>query len=129
MGIFVRRLLRWAPLAVVGIGLIIAFHAPRASALDFFGPVCAGNSSAAACDRGDKIIGNDGIILRATNLIAIIGGIAAVFMVVIAGFLYITAAGDAQKSASARTTLTYALVGIIIITLARTIVIFVVTRV
>lgn len=55
-----------------------------------------------------------------------IAGIAAIIMVIIAGFKYITSNGDAGKVGSAKTTLIYALVGVAIAALAQILVHFVI---
>ena len=51
-----------------------------------------------------------------------ITGIAAVIVVLLAGFKYITAAGDPGKITSAKNTLVYAIVGLVIAALAQVIV-------
>lgn len=53
------------------------------------------------------------------DIISIIVGIAAVIMIIISGFKYITSSGDSGKIASAKTTLIYALVGVAIVALAQ----------
>lgn len=64
------------------------------------------------------------VIKFVVNLLSYIAGAVAVIMVIVAGFKYMTAAGDASKVASAKTTLIYAIIGIIIIVLAQFIVQF-----
>jgi hypothetical protein len=126
------RLWRLFPGLVVAGATMAVLWAPSASAVDFLGDACRqpNASGAAACDRGSRyqLTGNNGIIARVTNLIAIISGIAAVIMIVISGFFFITANGDSGKISSAKKTLTYAVIGLVVIALARTIVVFVVGR-
>ena len=76
----------------------------------------------------DPLTGPNGIIIKATNIIAYIGGIAAVILVILGGIRYITSAGDAGNAASAKNTILYALVGIIVIALAKTIIGFVISK-
>lgn len=59
------------------------------------------------------------------NLLSYIVGIVAVIMVIVAGFKYITSGGDSAKVSSAKSTLVYAIVGLIIVALAQFIVHFV----
>lgn len=62
----------------------------------------------------------------AIEILSMVAGIAAVVMVIIAGFRYTTSGGDSGRVASAKSTLIYALVGIAIAVLAQVIVHFVV---
>lgn len=59
------------------------------------------------------------------NLLSAIVGAVAVIMIIVGGFRYITSAGDSTKAASARNTIIYALVGLVIVALAQVIVRFV----
>ncbi len=60
------------------------------------------------------------------EILSLVAGIAAIIMVIVAGFKYITSNGDAGKVGSAKTTLIYALVGIAIAALAQILVHFVI---
>ena len=59
---------------------------------------------------------------------SIIIGIAAVIMVIVGGLSLITANGDAQAIARARSSIIYALVGIVIAALAQILVAFVLNK-
>ena len=63
------------------------------------------------------------------NILLWVVGILSVTMIVWSGFKYITSAGDTSKLASAKSTLIYAVVGLIIAILAYAIVTFVRTQV
>ncbi|HEY5806228.1 MAG TPA: hypothetical protein VIS56_02465 [Candidatus Saccharimonadales bacterium] len=132
MGKVMTDVVRWGALAIGSVMVVFGLGIQTASAVNFFDDVCdgVGSSSAACSGTGkDTISGADGIILQVANLIAIIAGIAAVFMIIIAGFMFITAAGDSSKVTTARNTIIYTVVGLIVIVLARAIIGFVVTRV
>ena len=58
------------------------------------------------------------------GILSIIVGITAVIVIIIAGFKYITSGGEASKIANAKTTLIYALVGLVVVALAQFIVHF-----
>lgn len=62
------------------------------------------------------------------TILSIVVGIAAIFMVVFAGLKYITSGGEAEKVKSAKGTLIYAIIGLVIVALAQTIVHFVLTE-
>lgn len=66
-----------------------------------------------------------GVVKAVVNLLSVIVGIAAVIMVIVSGFKYVTSAGDSNRIASAKNTLIYAIVGLIIVALAQFIVRFV----
>lgn len=90
-------------------------------------PVTGGTVDSSVC----SVNGNDGpqaVIKKITMLLAVIAGIAAVVIIIVSGFRYITANGDAQKAASARSGIVGAVVGLIIIAASTTIVVFVVSK-
>lgn len=60
------------------------------------------------------------------NVLSIVIGIVAVVMVIIGGFKYITSAGDSGKTASAKNTILYAVIGLVIVIFAQIIVNFVI---
>jgi hypothetical protein len=68
-------------------------------------------------------------IRNAINIFSIVVGIVAVIMMIVGGFRYITSAGDATRVASAKNTIIYAIVGLIIVALAQVIVRFVLKEV
>ncbi|HET6864211.1 MAG TPA: hypothetical protein VFH37_03380 [Candidatus Saccharimonadales bacterium] len=113
---------------------------PIAAAFNPFGSVCSNSDAATspACHQNKDQNGKTtdpavNIIRTAANIIAIVAGIAAVIMIIISGFQFVTAggavpgqrSGDTNKIKSARSTLIGALVGLVIIALAWTIVTFV----
>ena len=70
----------------------------------------------------------NGLIRTAINLFSGVVGVVAVIMIVSAGFKYITSGGDSAKLTSAKNTLVYALIGIVIVVLSQSIVRFVLTK-
>jgi len=87
--------------------------------------VCNGVSAASGsgCDGSNTSLNN--VIGTAINIFSIIIGIVAVIMIMVAGFKYITAAGDSGQIGSAKNTIIYAVIGLVIVGLAQTIVRFV----
>ncbi len=90
---------------------------------------CAGiggkNASGDCTVKGPKL--ND-IIAAVINLLSIAVGIAAVIMIIVGGFKYITAAGDSSNITSAKNTIVYAIIGLVVVALAQAIVRFVVNK-
>jgi hypothetical protein len=71
----------------------------------------------------------DGIIVVAINIFSLIVGIAAVIMIIIGGLKYVTSVGDTTSINSAKNTILYAVVGLIVVALAQIIARFVIDRV
>ena len=101
-------------------------------------PVAAQSSQSEICSglgaAGGNCGGNSGGALNHTlafaiNLLSLIAGVAAVIMIIISGLKFITAQGDAGNVATARSTLIYAIVGLVIVALAQFIVHFVLGKV
>jgi len=69
-----------------------------------------------------------GIVTVVINIISVIVGIVAVVMIIWGGFKYITAGGDSGNVTTARNTIIYAIVGLVIVALAQFIVQFVLTQ-
>lgn len=59
------------------------------------------------------------------NVLSYIVGVAAVIMIIFGGFRYVTSGGDANASKTARSTILYAIVGLVIVVIAQAIVFFV----
>lgn len=66
------------------------------------------------------------LITNIINIMSWAGGVICVIMVMLGGFWYLTSNGDAAKVTRGRQTITYALVGLVIIALAQAIVRFVI---
>jgi hypothetical protein len=90
--------------------------------------VCAGVAlSGSTCAGGDA--GITAIIKVAVQILSLIAGIAAVIMIIIAGLKFITSGGEASSISSAKTSLIYALVGLVVVALSQLIVRFVLGKV
>lgn len=89
-----------------------------------------GASSSAVCQSSgeNNISGPNGIIVKVSNIFAFAGGVAAILIILIGGFIMITAGGDANKAHSGRSAIIYAAVGLVVIVLGRTIIGFVINR-
>lgn len=112
---------------LLGSGVALAASNPSYSGVQCNGP--AASSPVCHAPTSDPLTGNNGIIVKATNLIALIAGIAAVIMIIVAGIKFITSQGDSGSVGEARKTIIYASVGLVVIVLARTIITYVVSKV
>ena len=68
------------------------------------------------------------LIKNVVNILSMIVGIVAVVMIIIGGFKYVTSGGDSGSITSAKHTIIYAIVGLIIVALAQVIVRFVLSK-
>ncbi len=113
-----------APLALAG--NVSAQVAPESkqAACDGIGGAVGKN-----CDQNAASASVTSLVREAISLLSWIVGIIAIFMIIIAGLKFITANGDANSIASARSTLIYALVGVAVAALAQLMVRFVLGKV
>lgn len=86
---------------------------------------CGANNTAGVPQNSDAGGSIDSTIGKVVNLISVAVGIAAVIMIIIAGFRYVTSAGNPERTKGAKNTLLYALIGLVIVALAQIIVQFV----
>jgi hypothetical protein len=68
------------------------------------------------------------VLTFAINTLSMIAGVAAVIMVILAGLKYITANGEAANISSAKTTLVYAIIGLIVVVISQALVKFVLKK-
>lgn len=89
-----------------------------------------GIKTATTADMENKsIAGEGGLISILINFLLWAVGILSVAMIIFSGFRYITSAGDAAKTKSAQTALTYSIVGLIVAVFAWAIVNIVLDRI
>jgi len=140
----IRKLIPFC-LVLVTYGLLI-FMPAHAKAFDLFGSdVCSGNTAknSPTCNSAkgqgstvqqNPISGTNGTIKKAANVLALVGGAVAVITIIIAGISYTTAGGAATgqragdnptRAREARVAIIGAVIGLIVIALAWTIVSYV----
>ena len=100
------------------------------------GPLCNGASdlkfdtTAGDCDgvenSGDTLTN---LIRTIINVISVVVGVVAVVMIVLGGLKYITSGGDSSNVSSAKNTIIYAVIGLVVVALAQFIVQFVLDKV
>ena len=79
-----------------------------------------------SCGGGDAPVSS--VAANVVSVISYAVGIIAIIMVIVAGFRYITSGGDANKVGAAKTSLIYAIVGIVIVALAQFLVHYVLSQ-
>jgi hypothetical protein len=124
------------------IACIFAASTVPVSAYDTFqGVDCSGagqgntNSSAnsAICNskaNGDNnpLTGKDGLLINIGSIISYVAGAGAIIVILIGSLRYITSGGDPAAAKTARDAVLYALIGLVVIILARTIIYFIVSK-
>jgi len=109
---------------------------PIYAAFEPFGDACQGVNDSSVCNdqakdqstANNSIYGPNGILTKIVRLMAIAIGVVAVIVIMIAGIRFALSGGDATKVATAKSTILYAVVGLIVAALAQSIVIFVLDK-
>lgn len=107
-------------IAIAIAGLIIAVSAYLIVALVV--------EKASGIDAGNPAFGPSGVITTLIDTTSYVVGVMSVIMLIIGGFKYVTSGGNAQSAESAKSTVTYAIIGLIVGILAKTIVVFVLEK-
>lgn len=89
-------------------------------------PGC-GTSNTQICTANDNLLG--GILKDVINVMLYLAGAIAVIMVVVGGIRYITSDGDPGAASKAKSTIIYALVGLVVAIMSFGIVNFVLDRI
>jgi hypothetical protein len=114
----------------LSIGLLVTTSAP-VFAVNPVQQVCQTNPSAAVCEAkssNSSLLGKDGIITKVSKVMVYFAGAISVIMLVIGGIKYTTSQGNPGDLESAKSTIIYALVGLIISIFAQGIVFFVLSK-
>ncbi|QQS20208.1 hypothetical protein IPL85_02020 [Candidatus Saccharibacteria bacterium] len=110
----------------------LASTVPVAYAADPLADVCDTAPDSPTCKSRtteNPLTGTDGILYNVAEIVAVVAGIGAIIIILISGFRYITSGGDTQKVTSAKHTLVGAIIGLVIIVLAQTIITYVIKRI
>ncbi len=67
----------------------------------------------------------DKAVKSAIDILSVVVGVIAVIMVIIGGLKYVTSNGDSNSISSAKNTIIYALIGIVVVAIAQSVVRFV----
>jgi hypothetical protein len=73
--------------------------------------------------------GIENIVTTVINIFSVIVGIVSVIMIIYGGFRYVTSGGDSGNVSSAKNTIIYAVIGLVVVALAQFIVQFVLDKV
>ena len=113
---------------VVPIGIIASIAStltisPSAHAL--IGGLRQGIEAARSPEMPTQILGDGGVFATAVSLLLFLVGAVAVIMIIFGGFKYIISGGDSSAVTSAKNTILYAVIGLVVASLAYAIIDFV----
>lgn len=91
---------------------------------------CTGIGQVGGTDCGGSGTGSEiqRLVAAAVNILSWIVGVAAVIMIIIGGFKYVTSNGDANGTSGAKNTILYAVIGLVVAALAQALVQFVLNK-
>jgi len=136
----IRRLLLIVGLSIIA--LSVGAYSPAQAAFNIYGPDTCNNTDAqksttcasASKNTGtDPIAGSDGILSKIANIVAEVAGAAAVIVLILGAIRFITSNGSVQDQGGkpsevtmGKKMITGALIGLVVIVLARTMIYFLV---
>jgi len=127
---YIQKLLRATSIFIMCLFIItphIALAANDASKQALCGGAgLVGGGTGCVAPAGSSTV--ESVIKKSINIFSAIIGIIAVVMVMVGGLKYITSQGDAAATATAKNTILYAAVGLVVVALAQVIVRFVLSR-
>lgn len=103
---------------------VAILHAPLASAFSM--TMSDGASSARGIDQATSLFGSTGIFTTISNVMLFLVGAISVIMIVVGGLRYVISGGNTTNVGTAKNTILYAIVGLVISLLAYAIINFVI---
>lgn len=99
----------------------------------FSGAKCGSGKTheSAVChaSSGNPISGTSGLIADITNIVAYVAGAAAIIVIIIGAIRYITSGGDPGNVKQGKDAVLYAMIGLAVIVVAKTLIIYVLLKV
>jgi cytochrome bd-type quinol oxidase subunit 2 len=86
-------------------------------------PYCKG-----IANNSNPLYGPAGIITKGISLLALATGLVSVIMIIIGGAMYVMSSGDSANINKAKNTILYAVVGLVVATVAQGVVLFVLIK-
>lgn len=112
--------------------LSVIMSTPKLQAAGPLDEICSGSGkTSTACKSNtneNPLVGPKGILTKVVEIIIIITGVASIVVIMIGGFKYMTSTGDPNKTKSAKDTILYAVIGLVIAVMAQGIVSFVLNK-
>lgn len=115
------------PALALGISFVAPVFQPVPANAAFDQGLQDGADSSKGKDQQEDLFGDNGVFKTITNVLLFIIGAISVIMLIIGGIRYVVSGGDSTAVTSAKNTILYAVVGIIVAILAYALVNFVVS--
>lgn len=113
--------------AVASLGSVASVSAQADCTTDASGGLSGGAGCAKGDDQQQELFGESGIFKIITNVLLFVIGAVSVIMLIIGGVRYVVSGGDSAAVTSAKNTILYAVIGIIVAILAYALVNFVIS--
>lgn len=131
-----KKLFQLIGIGILSTGSVLLMSYASVGAVEVLDPVCQANPNSVACIESKKtqtptdnsLYGPNGILTKVVRIISTVLGIAAVIVVIIGGFKYSLSSGDPKSAESAKNTILFAIIGLVIAAVAQGIVIFVLNK-
>lgn len=114
--------------ACVGLGAIVA-PAVHAAPWDVFPSQCTELSKVCSNASDQKLFGPGSVMNNILNAFVYVIGAIAVIMMVVGAFRFVTSSGDSAAITSAKNTILYSVIGLIVAAMASAIINFVLSRI
>lgn len=116
------------PVLALGVSAVTTVMQPVDSyAQGAEGGLAGGAESAKGEDQQENLFGTGGLFQTITNVLLFVIGAISVIMLIIGGIRYVVSGGDSSAVTSAKNTILYAVIGIVVAILAYAMVNFVIT--
>ena len=116
------------PVLALGVSAVTTVMQPIDSyAQGAEGGLAGGAESAKGDDQQENLFGTGGLFQTITNVLLFVIGAISVIMLIIGGIRYVVSGGDSSAVTSAKNTILYAVIGIVVAILAYAMVNFVIT--
>lgn len=90
--------------------------------------ISGGANTAKGNNQPDSLEGQQGIFKKVTDVLLFLAGAVAVIVLIIGGIRYVISSGDSGQVQSAKNTILYAVVGLVVVIMAYAIVNFVINQ-
>ena len=90
--------------------------------------ISGGANTAKGNNQPDNLEGKEGIFKKVTDVLLFLAGAVAVIVLIIGGIRYVISSGDSGQVQSAKNTILYAVVGLVVVIMAYAIVNFVINQ-
>jgi cytochrome bd-type quinol oxidase subunit 2 len=129
----IKRLITGALATLAFAFPLLAMSPVAVAATDIQKNLCAGAdldvNSTSNCQTSDATGKINSLLTNIINIFSLIVGVVAVIMIIIGGLRYILSGGDSGNITSAKNTILYAIIGLVIVAMAQFIVKFVLAKV